>query len=246
MHLDLPDNPDQIKQNLNTVISMNNYSNDVAVRITVFIDGINSWASLDTTDYFIAPIEKKRNSTPLVNGKTALISSWNRISDNVMPPRAKVGANYINSRYAHLQANSIGYDVPIFLNDLGFIAEGAGACIFLLKKGRLVTPSLTCSILESITRDTIITLATKLGMEVEQRQVNRTELYLADEVFLCGTAAEITPIIKVDNYSIGCGAVGEVTQSIINYYHKVVSAEIVEFSHWCHPLTEDRTKNGLG
>lgn len=181
---------------------------------------------------FIAPMAKSRTRLDKVPALRACISSWERINDNALPPRAKVGANYINGRYAHLQARHDGYDLPIFLGMDGKVSEGAGACLFMVRDGHLVTPPTTSSVLESITRDTIIVLAGEAGMTVLERPIDRTELYLADEVFLCGSAAEISPIVSVDGYVLGEGKPGPVTMSLLNTYLAVTSGENPAHPEW--------------
>lgn len=232
---ELPDEPNTLIDNYNKTLRANKFSSDVAVRLTVFADGKGSWHATSPISYFIAPMLKPRTNVDSLVGMRACVSSWSRISDNVMPPRAKIGANYINGRFAHLAATSTGHDLPILLNQYGDVAEGAGSCIFLVKRGRLITPDITSSILESITRDTIITLAKNEGFQVEERRVDRTELYLADEIFCCGTAAEITPIISVDQYPVGTGSVGVVTKLLLTKYHATVSGENIVRHSW---LTE--------
>ena len=131
-----------------------------------------------------------------------------------------------------MAATAGGYDLPILLNQQGTISEGAGSCIFLIKKDKLITPEKSASILESITRDTIMRYASVLGFQVEERPVDRTEIYLADEVFMCGTAAEITPITSIDQFTIGKGSVGSATSMLLEKYHEIVSGKIPEYHHW--------------
>jgi branched-chain amino acid aminotransferase len=220
------------EQNFYRTILANNFTGDVAVRLTVLVDGTGSWSSVEPVSYFIAPISKPRIQLSKLKGLTACISSWKRISDNAMPPRAKVGANYINGRFAHMQARYDGYDLPVFLDDNGYVSEGAGACIMFLKNRKLITPSNTSSILDSITRNTILALAKDMNIDVEERSVDKSELYLADEVFMCGTAAEITPVIRIDKFQIGKGVVGEFSRRILSEYHKLVSGENALHFNW--------------
>jgi len=142
----------------------------------------------------------------------ARFSTWTRISDTVMPPRVKNISNYRNGQLATHEVRLDGYDVALCLNSQGKVSEAPGACVAFVSNGKLITPDTSSGILESITRDALLTLAREdLGIEVVERQVDRTELYTADEVFLCGTAAEITPVVEVDRYAIGDGTIGPVT-----------------------------------
>lgn len=232
VRLPSPYRPEQIESFMKAAIQANNFQTDTAVRMTLFGDGQGTWNTCEPVSMFIAPMAKSRTKLDKVPTLKACISSWERINDNALPPRAKVGANYINGRYAHLQARHDGYDLPIFLGQDGKVAEGAGSCLFMLRNGQLVTPPTTSSVLESITRDTIMVLAREAGMTVVERQIDRTELYLADEVFLCGSAAEISPIVAVDGYILGNGMPGPATVSLLKAYLTVTSGEIPNHAEW--------------
>ena len=169
--------------------------------------------------------------------ETAKVSSWRRISDEVMPTRIKNLSNYRNGQLASMEARQDGYDTALLLNTGGTVAEGPGACVMFVRDGRLITPDVTSSILESITRDALMTLARDLlGVEVIERQVDRTELYLADEIFTCGTAAEITPITAIDKYEIGSGAPGPLTQALERAFHDILRARESRYAAWRTPV----------
>ncbi len=162
-------------------------------------------------------INTRPNPSHLLSGnhRSACVSSWTRISDNVMPPRIKNVANYRNGQLAGMEASLNGYDVALIMNQQGKIAEGGGSCVMIVRDGKLITPDVTQSILESITRDAIMQLARdEMGLEVVERAVDRTELYIADEIFMCGTAFEITPVSSVDKYVVGEGDVGPITRRL--------------------------------
>jgi branched-chain amino acid aminotransferase len=183
-------------------------------------------------------ITARPNASHLGKGwvRSACVSSYTRISDNVMPPRVKNIANYRNSNLAMAEAKIDGYDTAVILNTSGKVAEGPGACLMLLRDGVLVTPSSTDSILESITRHSVIELARReLGLTVVERPVDRTELYVADELFLVGTAAEILALGSVDRYTIGDGAMGPVTARLEAVFHDVVRGRRPEYAHWSTP-----------
>jgi len=164
---------------------------------------------------------------------TAGVSSWTRIHDRALPPRIKAIPNYANSRLGSNEASRHGYDVPIFLNQEGTVAESSGSCIFIVRKGEVVTPPVTASILESITRDSVIELArTALSLPVHEREVDRTELYASDEIFLCGTSMEVTPVTEVDGYQIGAGRSGEITGRIERLFHDVARGIDSRYAHW--------------
>ncbi len=224
---------EELKKAFVDVIVANNYREDIAVRQTVFVDGFGTWSSDQSVNMFVAPIPKAKTSAEYnKKGLHCCISSWRRMNDTTMSPRIKCGANYINSRMAQCEALRDGYDTAIFLNDVGKVAEGPGSCLFLVRNGVLITPLLTDSVLESITRDTIIKLAVDMGIPVEERTVDRTELYICDEAFLCGSAMEITPILSVDRYVISDGQQGTITRNIHKKYLETVVGEVAQYSEW--------------
>lgn len=219
------------------VIKANNFKEDIAVRQTVFIDGFGSWSSKGPVNMFVSPISKPRNDTDNLPLQSCKISSWTRISDSNMSPRAKVGANYINSRLGQLEAIETGYNTCIFMNDAGKISEGPGSCFFMVKNNKLITPPLTASVLESITRDTIITIARNiLNIDVIERTIDRTELYICDEAFLCGSAMEIGPINKIDSYKIGEGFAGKITKQIHRNYIQILEGNSSCYQRWLTPI----------
>ena len=229
---DCPYGIDEIKEAIFLTIRANNMRADLAVRVTLFVSGTGSWSSKGPVDMFIAPIFKARNILSNSSGLKGCMSTWRRIDDTSLPPRVKTGANYINGRYAHLEATSIGADLPVLLNSTGKVAEGAGACLMLVRNKTIVTPPTTSSILESITRDTLIMLASDLGLNTQVREIDRTELYIADEIFLCGSAAEITPLTQIDRFAIGDGYPGSITQNLSSRYFSCVDGTNVLNHDW--------------
>ncbi len=167
------------------------------------------------------------------------VSSWRRISDDSMPPRIKTGANYGNSRLAHHEAVRNGFDTALLLNRGGTVAETPGSNIAMISDRTLVTPPCTSGVLEGITLATVADLATdQLGLEVQRRDVDRTELYTADEVFLCGTLAEVQPVVSIDRVSIGSGLPGAVTRRIQEMYDDIVRSRAPD-PGWAVPIDVD-------
>ena len=161
------------------------------------------------------------------------VSSWNRISDNVMPPRAKAIANYLNSRYVADESSLNGYDFGIILNQQGKVAEISYACVYIIRDGIAITPPVTAGILESITRDVVKHLLEReLGIPVVERDVDRTELYVADEAFLCGTGAELQIIGGVDGYKVGDGTAGPIASELEQLYHDIVRGKDSRYPEW--------------
>jgi branched-chain amino acid aminotransferase len=176
----------------------------------------------------------------LEKGIRAKISSWTRVGPNVIPHVAKATGIYLNSMLAVMEANRAGYDEAILLTDDGFIADGSGENVFLVKDGTIYTPDLSASILPGITRDTIIQIAQDLGYSVVEKQLIRTDLYLADEVFMTGTAAEVTPLREVDDHAIG--APGPVTLAIQKAYLETVRGKSERWSHWLEYASTERAR----
>lgn len=167
------------------------------------------------------------------NGCTVQISSWQRLPDPAMPARVKCNANYQNGRVAIIQAREDGYDTILMLNSRGKIAEGPGMCFFMIRDGMAVTPTTSSDILESITRETVMELLPRYcGIEVVEREVDRSELVAADEAFFCGTAWEVTPIASVDRLAVGEGGVGPVTRKLQEAYFRIVRGETPDFEEW--------------
>ena len=160
------------------------------------------------------------------------ISSFTRHHVNITMTRAKACGHYVNSILAKTEAVRDGYDEAILLDSQGYVSEGSGENIFLLSKGRLKTPALSCSNLEGITRDSVFGIAKHLKIEVEEGRVTRDELYIADEVFLTGTAAEITPVREIDNRTIGNGKRGKATTRIQKMFFEIVHGNHAKFKKW--------------
>jgi branched-chain amino acid aminotransferase len=166
----------------------------------------------------------------LRSGIRAKVASWRRIGNNTIPATSKAGGQYLNSILAKLESHKAGYQEAILLNEQGFVADGSGENVFVVKDGRLATPPITASILEGITRATIITLAEDLDLEVRERDVTRAELYLADEVFLTGTAAEICPVREIDDHSLG--PPGPITRTLQQRFFAATSGRDPRSGEW--------------
>lgn len=219
------------------VIKANEYDENLSVRQTLFVDGFGSWGSDGPVDMFVAPIPKGKTSAEYnKKGLNICVTSWSRISDKNLSPRIKCGANYINSRVGQREALRNGYDTCIFLNEFGKVAEGPGSCFFIVKNGTVITPQLTDSVLESITRDTIIKIAKDKGYPVIERTIDRTELYTCEEAFLCGSAMEITPVLSIDKYIIGDGSIGKITKELHLTYLDIARGKLKQYENWVTPI----------
>ncbi len=213
------------------LVRRNRFRTSVHIRPTVYVDGNGGSGARGPVGTFVTAVPR---GTPdrVRDGCTAQISSWERIGDRSMPARAKATANYNNARFAGIQASVDGYDAAIMLNSRGKVAEGQGMCLFLVRDGVAVTPSITSDILESITRDTVLTLLRDMGIATSERDVDRTEFFLASEAFFCGTGWEITPINAVDGAPVGAGRPGEVTRRIQEAYFDLVHGVSGDRPEW--------------
>lgn len=188
------------------------------------------------TGMFILAFSKPTTKA-VTQGVRSCVSTWRRNSDLASPSRIKSGANYHNSRLAYIDARLNGFQVPILLNEAGKVAEGPGACFMMVRKGKLITPPVTADILESITRDTLIELAqAELGLEVVERDIDRTELYVCDEAFFCGSGHEVSPINSIDHYPVGAGEPGPITRQLQKLYFDVVTGTVPKYRHWLTPV----------
>jgi branched-chain amino acid aminotransferase len=175
---------------------------------------------------------KYLGSEALEKGVDVCISSWTRLAPNTMPAMAKTSANYMNSQLIKMEAIKTGYSEGIALDSDGHLSEGSGENLFLVKNGTLLTPPLVSSVLAGITRDTVLTLARRIGVPVQEARLPREMIYLADEVFFTGTAAEITPIRSVDKITIGRGVRGPVTEALQRAFFDVVECRVPDEFGW--------------
>jgi len=219
-----------------------------ATRKTIGVNGFDTnvyvqpriWPRAGTTEevHVVIPVWKfetvlGKDNPQFSKSRRFMISTWRRIASDALPPQAKSWANYGNSALALREAARLGRDGAIFLDNRGFVSEGTGACIMTVRDGKVVTPPVTASILESVTRETLLKIVPEdLGAPVEVRDVARVELYASDEVFLCGTGWEIAPITSIDDLPLGEEYPGPLTRRIAEYYSNVVSGKIEERKKW--------------
>ena len=170
-------------------------------------------------------------------GAHVMFSSWRRIDDNMIPARGKITGAYVNSALAKSDANLAGFDEAIMINQDGHIAEGSAENVFILRKGKIVTPPVTDNILEGITRNTMIALLRdELKMEVVERSIDKSEVYLAEEAFMVATGAQVVAITKIDHRKLGSGSMGPVTQKLRDLYFNVVRGKVAKYRQWCQPV----------
>lgn len=212
------------------------YRQDLHIRQMMYVDGDGELGAAGPISLISVALPRGRAKA----GETGLnlcVSSWARIDDRMMPPRIKAAANYQNGRLGKMQARLDGYDNCLFLNTQGKVTEAPGACFCLIRDGVLITPPFSAGILESITRETLIILAENdLGMDVQERDIDRSELYIADEAFLCGSGEEVTPVVSIDRHKVGEGMPGELTLKLRSHYLNATRGYNPDHLDWLRPV----------
>jgi len=217
------------------LLKRNEVQTDSLLRISVFVDGVLSGTRMQGLPHSLSAFVYP--AAPLLPAKGAHlgVSSWRRTPDNAIPSRAKINGSYANAALMKHEAEQNGFDDAISLDEQGHVAESTVANIFLVRGGELLTPADSTDLLEGITRDTIFQLAEQFGIFCRQRAVDRSELYLADEILLCGSSVGITPVVKVDNRTVGSGKPGRLTRRLQTAYAKQARQQIPDQYGW---LTE--------
>ncbi len=171
------------------------------------------------------------------DGAHVCFSAWRRVEDNAIPARGKISGAYANGALIKSDAVMAGFDEALVLNENGHVGEASAANIFIVRKGVLITPPVYSNVLEGIVRRSVLELAREdLGIKVEEREIDRTEVYLADEIFLCGTGIQVAAVTRVEHRQIGTGAMGEITRAVRNRFFDVVSGRVNKFKHWLEPV----------
>jgi branched-chain amino acid aminotransferase len=232
LHMQIPFSVDELRDATNELLAANGLP-ECYIRPIAFYGygqlGVAARSNPVETVIMSWPWGSYLGDEGLRNGIRAKISSWQRVSPNIVPHVSKATGVYLNSMLAVTEANNAGYDEAILLTPEGTVADGSGENIFVVRDGVLYTPDLATGILPGITRDSVKQIAEDLGHTVVEKALIRSDLYLADEVFMCGTAAEVTPIRSIDDYEIG---VGEVTLKIQEAYLDTVRGRSERWSHW--------------
>lgn len=214
------------------LIKINNIKQDTYIRVTNFSDENRITPKFveyrDSLSAFLYPLG---DYVP-TGGMRCIVSSWSRVEDNAIPARAKINGAYVNTAFSKTEALKRGYDEAIVLDSRGHVVEGSAENIFLVIDDKLITPLVTDNILEGITRKSVMQIASDLGIEVVERSIDRTELYKAQEVILTGTGAKVSPVVEIDDYTVGNGQVGSVCKRIQDVYFAAVKGEKAEYANW--------------
>lgn len=214
------------------LLKQNQIKEDVLVRASVFIDEMVAGTKIhDLRNNFSAFIYPAGEVLPR-SGIHACVSSWQRTADNAIPSRAKVNGSYVNASLMKNEALLNGYDDAIALDEHGHVSEGTIANLFIVRCGKLVTPDASTDLLEGITRNTVIEMAKQLEIPTVERSIDRSELYIADEIFMCGSSAIITPVLSVDRRPVGDGKGGIITRRIAKLYEDIRNGKVKDFDNW--------------
>lgn len=224
-----------IKKIVMELIEKNNPQTDTYFRPFAYVGSLDITPKFDRSypmDFalYMVPLG---DYLPTDKGISVMVSSWRRVTDNAIPSRVKATGSYMNSALAKQEANLNGHDEAIFLTEAGNVAEGSAMNLFIVRDGVLVTPSKSDDILEGITRRTVIQLAKDSGIPVEERTIDRTELYIADEAFFCGTGAQVSWIQSIDHRTIGDGNRGPIAGKLQDLFFKVVKGDVTKYESWC-------------
>jgi branched-chain amino acid aminotransferase len=238
LRMELPQTREEAVKILIELIQKENLHEDIYVRpLAFYTDEIIGVRLHNVTPMMTISVLPFGRYLDKEEGAHVMFSSWRRIDDNMIPARGKICGAYVNSALAKTDANLAGFDEAIMLNQDGHIAEGSAENVFILRKGKIVTPPVTDNILEGITRNTMITLLRdELGIEVVERSIDKSEVYLAEEAFMVATGAQIVSITKIDHRKLGNGSMGPVTQKLRDLYFNVVRGKVPKYRQWCQPV----------
>lgn len=231
----LPYSAEDLKRILVDLVRREGYREDVYVRPLVYNATEDIMPRLHDVEFQFAVFTRPQGNYINLQVR-ACTSSWRRLDDNIIPSRGKITGGYVNSAFAKSEAHWNGYDEAIVLNSDGHVAEGSAMNLFIVRHGKIITPPVSDNILEGITRSTVLQLANDLGIQVLERSIDRTELYIADEVLFCGTGAQIAAVSEIDHRRIGTGKIGPVGKTIQETYFNVVRGRNTQYADWLTPV----------
>ena len=235
---DLPYDEEEICDGILELITRNDFHSSLYIRPIAFkgVGGINLDARATPTSVSIMAFPYQKYFNHQKQGLDVNVSTWRRIGEPAVPGMAKACGHYINSVLARTESAEAGFDEALFLDDAGNVSEGTGENIFLVKDGDITTPGFSSGVLNGITRRTVISLIHDLGMSFTERAIPRAELYMCDEAFFTGTAAEVAPILSIDRKPVGSGGPGKVTSQLREEYERVVTGLNTKYLHYLTPV----------
>jgi len=236
--MDVPETPPDIETICVELVRRSGFKEGVYIRPVCYKSELSLGPKLnDVQSKLCCYVIKLGDYVDIDTGLDVAVSSWRRSSDNAIPSRAKCTGSYINSSLAATEAKKAGFDEAIFLREDGAVAEGSAMNIFMVMNGKLITTPPTADILVGITRNTVLQLAAEeLEIQVEERPISRTELYVCDEVFFSGTGAQVAPVRSVDRRIIGDGSPGPISRRLQKLYFDVVMGKVAKYRQWCTPV----------
>jgi branched-chain amino acid aminotransferase len=237
--IDLPWSPEQLRDILCDLLRTEDFHENVYIRPLVYksMEGIGVKLHDVPGDFTMFAFPFGNYITADNTAVKVGFSSWTRIHDNMIPARGKIAGSYVNSALIKTEAELNGFDEALVLNENGHVSEASSANFFIVRNGKAITPPISADILEGITRTSVIALLREvLGIEVIEREIDRTEVYLADEAFFCGTGVQIAAVTSVDHRPLGSGKMGPITEQLRDVFFKVVMGKIPEYRHWTHPV----------
>jgi len=223
---------EKFQQTMLELLSRNKVKENALIRVTVFIDELIAGTKIHGLKNSLSAYVYPMGEILPVSGAHVCVSSWMRNPDNAIPSRAKVNGSYVNASLMKNEALLNGYDDAIAVDEHGHVAEGTVANLFIVRGGVLTTPGPATDILEGITRSSILTIAKDLDIPVQERSIDRSELYIADEAFMCGSSARVTPILSIDKRALGDGKIGGLTSKIADAYRSAQSGETEAYKNW--------------
>ncbi len=235
MMLGMKDSPERLTEIAVELVERGGFTEDVYLRPLVYTSAEQLGVRLHNLEHdtliFVTPFPAY-----LPESARCHTSTWRRVNDTGIPPRAKVTGIYANSALAKTEANLNGFDEAIMLNEDGHVSEGSGENIFMIRKGKLITPDPSGNVLEGITAATVVQMAKdELGIDCVERPIDRSELYICDELFMTGTAAHLTPIVEVDRRPVGTGQPGPITRKLSGLFYDAIRGKNEKYAHWCTP-----------
>jgi branched-chain amino acid aminotransferase len=240
LQIELPYTDEEMIDAAVEILRRNGYREDVYIRPLAFKSAEEIGVRLhDLKESFAIYTAPFGAYVDVEKGIRCMVSSWRRIDDNAAPARAKVTGIYVNSALAKTEANQNGFDEAIVLTQEGHVSEGSAENLFIIRDGVLITPPASDNILEGVTRKVIMELGRDdLGLQVVERSIDRSELYVADEVFLCGTGAQVSPVLEIDRRVIGDGQMGPITRELQKLYFDICYGRVEERLDWLTPIYE--------
>ncbi len=240
LRMNLPYTPESLLEILTALIQKEGFQTNCYIRPLAFISEETLAVHLHDLQADLTIIVQPLGASTYVSmddGAHVCFSAWRRVDDNAIPARGKVVGAYVNSMLIKTDAMLAGYDDALVLNNDGHLAEASVANVFIVRKGVAITPPITANILEGVVRRSLIRLLREdLGVEVVERNVDRTEIYLADEIFMCGTGAQISPVTRIEHRTVGTGRVGPMTQQLRDLYMNVVHGKVEKYREWVAPV----------